>query len=206
MSSRNPIAVAKKHMAEIEQWTVHKVLKMQITLGTALYMVWSADDQKRYTPKGVVGNVRDGLLQAITGGVHIFLCKDHTVRKVQTSNLSKVIEISNSIFSSGLAVHRNDKTLAHQEPLGVTSSAGGRTQTAKQKTQAVVRDKTTLVLLVTELLHLLRESKRMVVRDMTLGLSQLASLQNKLQKQKHDIIRLKAILVVLVMEQRHQLR
>jgi hypothetical protein len=129
MSTRNAIAVAKKHMAVIEQWTVHKVLKMQITLGTALapalYMVWSADDQKRYPPKGVIGNVRVGLLQAITGGVHIFLFKDQTVRKIQTSNLPKVIEVSNSIFSSGLTVHRNDKTLTHQEDVGVTPPGDG---------------------------------------------------------------------------------
>jgi hypothetical protein len=125
MPTRSAIAVAKKHMAIIEQWTVHKVLKMQITFGTALYMVWSADDQKRYPPKAVVGNVRVGLLQAITGGVHIFLFKDQTVRKVQTSNLSKVIDVSNSIFSSGLGVHRNEKTLAHQEPIGVAPPADG---------------------------------------------------------------------------------
>ncbi len=126
MSTRNPIAVAKKHMAKIEQWTVHKVLKpMQITLGTALYMVWSADDQKRYTPKVAVGNIRVGLLQAITGGVHIFLFKDHTVRKVHTSNLAKVIEVCNSIHSSGLTVHRNDKMLATKAPLGETSSGEG---------------------------------------------------------------------------------
>jgi hypothetical protein len=126
MSTRNPIAVAKKHMAKIEQWTVHKVLKpMQITLGTALYMVWSADDQKRSPPKVVVGNIRVGLLQAITGGVHIFLFKDHTVRKVHTTNLAKVVEVSNSIHSSGLTVHRNDKTLATKEPLGESSSGEG---------------------------------------------------------------------------------
>ncbi len=42
--------------------------------------------------------------------------KDNTIRKIQTGNLPKVIEVNNSIYSSGLAVHRNDKTLANQEP------------------------------------------------------------------------------------------
>jgi hypothetical protein len=115
MPTRNAIAVAKAHIASKEKWTVNKVLKMQITLGTALYMVWSADDQKHYPPKSDVGNVRIGLLQSVTGGVHIVFFKDNTVRKVRASDVTKVIEISNGIYSSGLLVHRNNKILANQE-------------------------------------------------------------------------------------------
>ncbi len=71
MPTRNPIAVAKSHMASKDKLTVYKVMKMQITLGTALYMVWSTDDQKQNPTKTVVGNVRVGLLVSVTGIVHI---------------------------------------------------------------------------------------------------------------------------------------
>ncbi len=61
------------------------------------------------------GNVRIGLLISVTGGVHIFFFKDNTARKVRPGDLTKVIDVSNSIYSSGLAVHCNDKTLANEE-------------------------------------------------------------------------------------------
>ena len=106
MPTRTPIAVAKAHMASKDKWIVYKVMKMQITLGTALYMVWSTDDQKQNPTKTVVGNVRVGLLVSVTGGVHVFVFKDNSIQKVRACDITKVIEVSNGIFNSGLAACR----------------------------------------------------------------------------------------------------
>ena len=136
MPTKTPIAVAKAHMASKDKWIVYRVLKMQITLGTALYMLWSTDDQKQNPTKTVVGNVRVGLLVSFVGGVHVFVFKDNCIRKVRACDVAKVIEVSNGIFNSGLAVHRNDRSLANVEPVPLddtTEEDGGVDEGASEE-------------------------------------------------------------------------
>ncbi len=85
-------------------------------------MVWSANDQKRFPTKTVVGNVRIATLKSVIGGVHIVFFKDQCARKVRTGDIHKAIDVSNNIYTSRLAVHLQDKALVMQEPVPTDSS------------------------------------------------------------------------------------
>ncbi len=119
MPTRGALAaeVAKAHMEQQMKWTVLRIMKTCLCNGTALYMVWSADDQKAHPKTNFVGNVRIATWHSVGVGVTTFIFKDNTVRNVRGTDIGKVIEVSNNIQSSRSQVHQAARLAAQQEPL-----------------------------------------------------------------------------------------
>jgi hypothetical protein len=111
------IAVAKAHMSNKERWTEQKILKTCVTQGTALYMVWTTEDQKGNAKTSFVGNVRIATVHSNAIGLTMLMFKDSTIRTIRGCDMAKVIEVSNNIHNIRAQAHQAAKLAAQQESL-----------------------------------------------------------------------------------------
>jgi hypothetical protein len=100
-----------------ETWTVEKILKTCVTQGTALYMVWTTEDQKQHAKTSFVGNVRTATVHSTAIGMTTCMFKDGTIRTIRGCDIAKVIEVSNNILNSRAQVHQAAKVAAQNESL-----------------------------------------------------------------------------------------
>ncbi len=80
MPTRGSLAVevAKAHMEEQLKWAVLRIVKTFLCKGTAVYMLWTADDQKSHPQTKFVGNVRIATWHSAGVGVTTYIFKDNT--------------------------------------------------------------------------------------------------------------------------------
>ncbi len=90
-------AVGQAHMALKEKWTVYKCMKNVLVPGTALFMMWTADDVKLYPSSVFQGNVRIASLQGTAAGFHVFAFKENVGRKVRSQDMDKIVTVSERI-------------------------------------------------------------------------------------------------------------
>ena len=110
-------AVGQAHMALKEKWTVYKCMKSVLVPGTALFMMWTADDVKLHPSTVFQGNVRIASLQGTAAGFHVFVFKDNVGRKVRSQDMDKIVTVSNNILASRQGVHQAAKAAAINETL-----------------------------------------------------------------------------------------
>ncbi len=82
-----------------ETWTVQKILRTCVTQGTALYMVWTTEDQKAHAKTSFVGNVRIATVHSNDIGLTTCMFKDGTIRTIRGCDIAKVIEVSNKYLT-----------------------------------------------------------------------------------------------------------
>jgi len=110
-------AVGQAHMELKEKWTVYKCMKSVLVPGTALFMMWTADDVKLHPSTVFQGNVRIASLQGTAAGFHVFVFKDNVGRKVRSQDMDKIVQVSNNILASRQGVHQVAKSAAINETL-----------------------------------------------------------------------------------------
>ena len=110
-------AVGLAHMELKEKWTVYKCMKSVLVPGTALFMMWTADDVKRCPRTVFQGNVRIASLLGTAAGFHVFVFKDNGGRKVRSQDMDKIVQVSNNILASRQGVHQAAKSAAINETL-----------------------------------------------------------------------------------------
>ena len=104
-------AVGQAHMALKEKWTVYKCMKNVLVPGTALFMIWTADDVKLHPSTVFQGNIRIASLQGTAAGFHVFAFKENVGRKVRSQDMDKIVTVSNNIVASRQGVHQAAKAL-----------------------------------------------------------------------------------------------
>jgi hypothetical protein len=100
-----------------EKWTVYKCMKSVLVSGTALFLMWTADDVKLHPSTVFQGNVRIASLQGTAAGFHVFVFKDNVGRKVRSQDMDKIVQVSNNILASRQGVHQAAKSAAINETL-----------------------------------------------------------------------------------------